>query len=338
MKRLVIAKAAVVAAVLAAGGLEARGQGQGSGAGSDARHWSAPKTPDGRPDLQGTWSYATLTPLERPTNLADKPSLTDVEAADFERRAEERRLASDSTRPSQGQVGGYNQFWYESGSSVVGDRRTSLIVDPSDGRMPPLTPEGRTRADAHRAQLARPAAGPEDRPAPERCLLGYNSGPPMAPGGYNQHVQIVQTRDYVVIHNEMVHDARIVPLDGRPHQPAHMRAWLGDSRGKWEGNTLVVHTTNFNGRNWNQFSGWNWASDEHMRVTERFTMVAADTLLYEFTVDDPTIWTRPWTASIPMSRTTNLIYEYACHEGNHGMAGILKGARMDEAIAAKKTR
>jgi hypothetical protein len=157
----------------------------------------------------------------------------------------------------------------------------------------------------------------------------------MVPGGYNQNVQIVQTGDHVVIHNEMVHDARIVPLDGRPHFPKHIRPWLGDSRGRWEGDTLVVETTNFTDKVWNQFNRWNWASDENMRLTERFTRVDPDTLLYEFTVDDPTTWTRPWTAAVRMARTDAQIFEYACHEANYGMVGILRGARADEKNAGE---
>jgi hypothetical protein len=223
--------------------------------------------------------------------------------------------------------------------SISPDRRTSLIVDPPDGRLPALTPEAQKRADAHKAQLARPATGPEDRDAAERCLVGFNTGPPLAPVGYNQNMQIVQTSDHVVIHTEMVHDARIVPLTAKPHLPSQLRPWLGDSRGRWEGETLVVHTRNFTDKVWNQFNGWNWASDEHMKLTERFTLVDAGTLLYEFTVDNPTTWTKPWSAAILLSRSTDQIYEYACHEANYGMVGILRGARGAEGVVldGKKT-
>jgi hypothetical protein len=290
---------------------------------------SVPRMSNGRPDLQGVYSFATATPLERPASLASAAVLTPEEAADFERQQLARRAESDGPR-RDGSVGGYNQFWYEFGTTVVSDRRTSLIVDPPDGRLPPLTPAGQRRADAHRAQLKRPAEGPEDRDASERCILGYNAGPPMVPAGYNQHVQIVQTPDNVAIHNEMVHNARIVPTDGRSHLPAHLRTWAGDSRGRWEGDTLVVETRNFNNQVWNQFSQWNWASDEQMHVVERFTRIDADTLRYEFTVADPTVWTKPWTAVVPLRQTTEPMYEYACHEGNYGMAGILRGARADE--------
>ena len=237
-----------------------------------------------------------------------------------------------------GQVGGYNQFWYEFGTKVVPDKRTSLIIDPPDGRLPPLTPEAQKRADAHRQRLLRSAEGPEDRDVSERCLMGYNAGPPMVPVGYNQNVQIVQTRDYVVIHNEMVHNARIVPLDGRPHLPEEVRPWSGDSRGHWEGNTLVVDTTGFTDKTWNQFSGWNWASDENLHLVERFTRVDAGTLLYEFTVDDPTTWTKPWTAAVPLRSTEDQMFEYACHEGNYGMMDILRGARAEEKAAEEAAK
>ena len=289
--------------------------------------WTPPVTPDGQPDLQGVWSYATLTPLQRPIKLVGKDVLTEAEATELERQAAAKRREADAPLPA-GQVGAYNQFWMDQGK-VVGDKRAFLIVDPADGRIPPLTPDAQKRADAHRDTLARLATGPEDRDASERCIMGYNAGPPMVPVGYNQNVQVFQTRDYVVLHNEMIHNSRIIPLDGRQHLSQHLRPWSGDSRGHWEGRTLVVQTTNFTDRIWNQFNGWNMASDENLQVVERFTRVDAQTLQYEFTVDDPTTWTRPWTARIPMSRSEG-IYEYACHEGNYGLPGILRGARAEE--------
>ena len=295
------------------------------------------RTADGRPDLQGIWNYASLTPLERPESMKGKEVLAEAEAADFVKQAAARREAADSAPRRAGDVGAYNQFWMDPGS-LSPDRRTSLIVDPPDGRLPALTPEAQKRMAAHKAQLAQPATGPEDRDAGERCLVGFNAGPPLVPVGYNQNMQIVQTRDHVVVHTEMVHDARIVPLTARSPLPSHLRPWLGDSRGRWEGDTLVIQTTNFSDRIWNQFNGWNWASDENMKVTERFTLVAADTLEYEFTVDDPTTWTKPWSASILLSRSKNQIYEYACHEANYGMAGILRGARGSEGGALDKTK
>jgi hypothetical protein len=328
---MAVAAGAIAVATLGWVPIAAQGRNGGEAAGAA----NIPRTADGRPDLQGVYSFATATPLQRPADLADKPFLTAAEAAEYTKQQAARREQADSNRPD-GSVGGYNQFWYEFGTAVVGDRRTSLITDPPDGRLPALTPEGQRRADANRARLRRPAEGPEDRDASERCILGYNAGPPMVPGGYNQNVQIVQTPDYLVIHNEMVHNARIVPLDSRPHLPGHVRPWSGDSRGRWEGDTLIVETRNFGDRNWNQFSGWNWSSDENLHLIERFSRIDADTVMYEFTVNDPTVWTKPWTAAVPLRNTGEQMYEYACHEGNYGMAGILRGARVDEQTAGQR--
>jgi hypothetical protein len=299
--------------------------------------WTPPRTPDGQPDLQGVWDYRTITPLERPIALGAKQFFTDEEAANFEKE-ENRRQNRDLIDPVKGGAqyppGGvvpYNEFWYDRGNTITGSRRTSLIVDPRDGRLPPRTPEGQRRADARVAaqradQLGRPQADSyEDRPLPERCILGFNSGPPMTPGAYNNNVQLFQHAGYVVILNEMVHDARLVPLDGRPH--GNIRQWLGDSRGHWEGDTLVVDTTNF-------YRGTSLAgSSANMHLVERFTRVDADTLLYEFTVDDPSTWTKPWTAQVPMKKSQDQIYEYACHEGNYAMLNMLTGARAQEKAA-----
>jgi hypothetical protein len=296
------------------------------------------KTPWGHPDLQGVWDFRTVTPMERPVELGDKAVLSAKEAAEFEQRAVASRNA-DEKRGSQAtarrQVNGtletedlslaYNDFWWDRGTKVVGTRRTSLIVDPPNGRFPALTEQGDKRLSAEDAVRERPSVGPEDRPVGERCILGFNSGPPMTPNAYNMNVQLLQTPDYVVILNEMVHNARIVPLDGRPH--GNIRQWVGDSRGRWDGGTLVVDTTNF-------YQGTSLrGSSANMRLTERFTRVGADMLLYEFTVDDPKTWTRPWTAQLPMSKTDLPMYEYACHEGNYGMTGILSGARALERVA-----
>jgi hypothetical protein len=275
--------------------------------------------------------------LERPVALGEKQFFTDAEAANFETE-ENRRQNRDLIDPAKGGAqyppGGvvpYNEFWYDRGNKVAGSRRTSLIVDPPDGRLPPLTPEGKKRTDARAAaqradQLGRPAADSyEDRPLSERCILGFNSGPPMTPGAYNNNVQIFQTTGHVTILNEMVHDVRFVPLDGRPH--GTMRQWRGDSRGHWEGNTLVVDTTNFYRET--SLAG----STANMHLIERFTRVDADTLLYEFTVDDPSTWTKPWTAQVPMKKTEDSIYEYDCHEGNQAMRNMLAGARAEEKAA-----
>jgi hypothetical protein len=205
----------------------------------------------------------------------------------------------------------------------VGTKRTSLIVDPPDGKIPPLTEEGRKRVEARAAMLRRPPTGPEDRNLWERCILG-TAGPPIVPGPYNNNFQLFQTRDYVVILNEMIHDARIIPLDGRPHVPAKVRQWMGDSRGRWEGNTLVVDTTNFTGKT--NFRG----AGEGLHLIERFTRMDAGTLLYEFTVADASAFTRTWSAALPMTKSDDLIYEYACHEGNYGMFNMLSAARAEE--------
>jgi hypothetical protein len=282
---------------------------------------------DRRPDLDGVWNFATLTPLERPSQYADKPVLTDAEAEVFEREALQRNDAD--RRPPAGSDAdvalAYNNAWYDRGSKVVGTRRTSIITDPPDGRIPALTAEGQRRATL-RADARRqhgPADGPEDRSLAERCLL-FGAGPPMLPGPYNNNVQIVQTRDYVVISNEMIHDARIVPLNAGPHLPGSVRRWQGDPRGHWDGDVLVVDTTNFSDRT--NLRG----SDEQLHLVERFRRVDANTLLYEFTVDDPTAFTKSWSGAIPMTRSTESIYEYACHEANYAMGGILRGARAQE--------
>jgi hypothetical protein len=283
-----------------------------------------PRTPDGKPDLQGIWDFRTLTPLERPNQFAGKETLSAEEVATLEQRNAETRV---DRAPRTGDPGTYNQFWFDFGTRVVDDKRTSLIVDPADGRLPPLTPEAEQRAAERAERLRRPADGPEDRPTWERCLLGFNSGPPIMPSGYNNNVQLIQTRDYVVILNEMVHDARVVPISSRPHSST--RRWLGESRGRWEGDTLVVETRNFTA-NGTGTIGLRVPPTDQLRLTERFTLRDPQTLVYQFTVDDPATWTRPWTAAVPMRKSDEQIYEYACHEGNLGMVGIMAGAREQE--------
>jgi hypothetical protein len=286
------------------------------------------RTADGQPDLQGVWNFSTITPLERTAEFAGREFLTDAEAKAFEQRTAEQTNRDNRGSSADSDLGGaYNEFWWDRGvhaARVHGKTRTSLIVDPPDGRIPALTSDGQARA-AVRADARRqhPADGPEDRSLGERCLL-FNAGPPMLSGPYNNYVQILQTRDHVVIVNEMIHDARIVPLDGRPHLPAGMRSWLGDSRGHWDGNTLVVETTNFTGKTNVRGSG------EGLRLVERFTRADAGTLLYEFSIDDPASFSKPWSAVLPMAKTDDRIFEYACHEGNYAMTGILRGARSGE--------
>jgi hypothetical protein len=302
-----------------------------------ASNWTVPRTADGQPDLQGVWDYRTITPLERPKELGTKEFFTAEEAAKFESE-ENQRQNRDLIDPEQGGLnyppGGvipYNEFWYDRGDKAAG-RRTSLIVDPPDGRLPAWTPAGQKLADQRAVerrddQLGRPHADTwEDRPLQERCIIGLNAGPPMTPGAYNNNVQLLQTPGHVVLLNEMVHSARIVPLDGRPH--GSIRQWKGDSRGRWEGDTLVVDTINF--KRETNLPG----SSASTHLIERFTRTGPNTLVYEFTVDDPTMWTRSWTAVVPMARSEEPIYEYACHEANYAMTGILAGARAAEKAAA----
>jgi hypothetical protein len=300
--------------------------------------WTVPRTADGQPDLQGVWDYRTITPLQRPRALGSKAFFTDdQDAANFERE-ENRRQNRDLIDPKVGGLnyppGGvvpYNEVWYDRGNKVVRTKRTSLIIDPPDGRFPAMTPEGQKRMELREAgrrntELGHPKADSwEDRPLGERCLMGSNAGPPMTPSAYNNNFQLFQNRDFVVIVNEMIHEARIIPMDGRPH--GHIRQWKGDSRGHWEGDTLVVDTTNF--KRETSLPG----STANMHLTERFTRADPDTLIYEFTVDDPTTWVRPWTAQLPMSKNDQPMYEYACHEGNYALPGILAGARADEKAA-----
>ena len=302
-----------------------------------------PRTPDGKPDLQGIWDFRTVTPMERPAEFANKPFLTEKEAADYERRITEQRNADsnrdESKKTSRGQVNGteitadvalaYNDFWWDRGTKVIGSRRTSLVIDPPDGKIPAMTPEARARVEKLEAARERPAEGPEDRSVGERCLLGFNAGPPFAPGGYNMNVQIVQTPKYVMLMNEMVHTARVIPMDSRPFP--NLPQWIGTSHGRWEGDTLVIETKGFKGET--SFRG----SSPNLHLIEKFTRSDNDTLVYQFTATDPSTWVRPWTVEIPLRRTDDQIFEYACHEANYGMTNLLKGARAVDGAAATKT-
>jgi hypothetical protein len=300
---------------------------------------AARRTPDGKPSLEGVYTFSTITPLERPAALAGKDTLTQEEAAAFE-TSENRRLNRDLFDPikgapsagypsrAEGGVLSYNEFWYERGNRLTLDKRTSLIVDPPDGRIP-LTDAARRKAGEERRRLYDGFADNyTDRSLADRCLLGFNAGPPLIPGAYNNNLQIVQTAREVLIFNEMVHTVRIIPTDGRPH--GTMRRWSGDSRGRWEGATLVVDTINFHRETSLQ------GSSADTRLVERFTRVDDHTIKYEFTVTDPHSYTRPWTAVVPLVSTEGPIFEYACHEGNYAMEGILKGARLREKDAASK--
>jgi len=281
------------------------------------------RTSWGHPDLEGVWSTATITPFERPVEMAGKAFLTEAEAAEFEQQTLARTNRDRRDGGADADVArAYNDFWWDSGTAVVPTRRTSLVIDPPDGRIPALTDAAQKRLDATAAarKLRGPADNPEDRNLWERCIT---RGVPtvMLPQVYNGNYQIVQTPTHVVILAEMIHDARIIPLDGRPHPPSHVREWMGDSVGHWEGDTLVVETTNFT----DKFSYR--GSSEHMRLVERFSRSAPDVLLYQVMIDDPKTFTKPWTVELPARRSSGLIYEYACHEGNYGLEGILTGAR-----------
>jgi hypothetical protein len=298
---------------------------------TSSKNWTAPRTADGHPDLQGTWTNATITPLERPKQFEGKATVGDAEAKVYEKAdADEFKKedgASDgpllSAFGSSG-VGGYNALFIDHGAELArvdGVKRTSLIVDPPDGKVPPLTPEARQRISAMMRSFNN-YESVKARPLSERCIVGFGStsGPPMLPVLYNNTYQIVQTPEYVMILVEMIHDARIIRINGT-HPPANVRQWFGDSIGHWEGDTLVVDTTNFNDKN--TFRG----SSESLHVVERFTRVGPGTILYRATLSDPTTFTKDWTLEYPFVATTGPIYEYACHEGNYAMTDILGGAR-----------
>jgi hypothetical protein len=280
--------------------------------------------------LEGIWSTATITPLERPRELGEKQFFTEQEVADYEKRVLVENNRDRRDGPKEADVSrAYNDFWWDRGTSIVATRRTSLIVDPSDGRIPAMTPEAQKAAVVRASALQRPAVGPEDRGVQERCIVGTNVGPPMLPSAYNNNFHIMQNAGFVTILSEMVHDVRTIPLDGRPHVPPNIRQWRGDSRGHWEGNTLVVDTTNFNDQVHVR------GSDQNLHVVERFTRVSPDVLLYEFRIEDPTAFTKPWAGEIPMTKTEGPIYEYACHEGNYGMEGLLRAARQQDNAGSK---
>jgi hypothetical protein len=302
-----------------------------------------PRTAWGKPDLEGIWDFRTITPLERPDNLAGKEFLTEEEAAKREKEVVDRNNSLDQRPAETAPVGGnvdrredgspgfYENYWLDGGTKWVSTRRTSLVIDPPDGKIPALTEAARRRAEERRAyQREHPADSWSDLGPANRCILGFNAGPPLTPGGYNQNMQVFQSRDYVALLTEMVHTARIVPLDGRPRLNATVRQWSGDSRGHWDGDTLVIETANFNPER-----GWRGSSKE-MTLVERLTRIDAETLEYRYTVTDPETWTSPWTASIPLRRSTLPLYEYACHEGNYSMGNILSGARAKDRAAAHK--
>ncbi len=264
--------------------------------------------------------------MERPANLAGKEFFTEQEAAAYEKEVVERNNKDRRDGSAESDVGrAYNDFWWDSGTKVVKTRRTSLVIDPKDGKIPAMVPAaGERQQERQAATRGHEFDGPENRPLPERCLILQGAGPPITPTAYNNNVQITQGDGYVALLIEMGHEARIIPTDGRPHLPPDVRLWKGDSRGHWEGDTLVVETTNFSNKN--SFRG----SSENMKLIERFRRADADTLIYQFTVEDPDTWARPWTVEIPVTKSQGRLFEYACHEGNYGMAGALAGARAEE--------
>jgi hypothetical protein len=290
-----------------------------------------PRTADGHPDLQGYWTNATVTPLERPKDLGNKAFFTPEEAAEY---AKKQLAVPEPTGKGTYADVHYNmaQFGLEkSQTKVAANIRTSLIVDPIDGRIPAVTPEARQRnAERTAKNKGHEFDSAQNRSLGERCILWPNEGPPMMPVGYNSNLQILQGSGYVAVLQEMIHDVRIIPTDGRPHLPSNIRQWMGDSRGHWEGDTLVVDTTNFTDQ-----TAFRGASD-NLHVVERFRRVDANTVLYSFMVDDPSTWTHSWSAEIPMTKIDGPIFEYACHEGNYGMANNLSGARAEEKQAAEK--
>jgi hypothetical protein len=282
-----------------------------------------------RPNFEGIWNSATATPLERPRDLKDKAFFTPEEAAQWERA-----YAKQTEEPPPGAkrtgTGTYNTVYREWGTSVVKTRRTSIITEPADGRIPALTPAA-AAVKQRKLDALRKFENPEDLGLQDQCLSFLTAGPPMLPYSYNSNYQIVQTPHAILIHAEMIHDARIIHMDGRPHAPSRVRSWLGDSIGRWEGNTLVIDTTNFNdGGGFYGDAGGNFGWDRNLHLIERLSFFDRDTLLYQFEVDNPTAFTQRWTGELTLARSNEPIYEYACHEGNYSLTNMLRGFRATE--------
>ena len=316
-----------------------------------AAQTTVPRTAWGHPDLQGTWDFRTITPLERPEDLAEQEFLTEEEAANLEQEAVDRNVSllnrparrtevTDSVdRGADGAPGFYNNFWLDTGTHTIGTRRTSLIIDPPNGRLPALTDNAKRRVEENRKhRLEHPADSWLDLDATDRCIMGVNSGPPIVPAAYNQNLQVLQNEDHVTLLTEMVHMVRVVPLNERPPLSDVIRQWAGDARGYWDGDTLVIETANFVADRWwtsaNPMGAL--ATSEKLKLVERLTRIDAETLEYEVTVHDPETWTRPWTASIQMRRSDAPMYEYACHEGNYSLPNMLAGERAAERAATAK--
>jgi hypothetical protein len=312
-----------------------------------AKNWTPPRAADGHADLSGSWANNTATPLERPKELEGRATLTEEELTALKKKAHDLfdgngdaafgdqvfqtvlanvKGTKSGFKSVDGETGDYSSVWTVQRDW---DRRTSLITDPPDGRMPALTPEGQKRREANGPFLSRRADQPEDRPLQERCIT---YGSPSLVAGYQSGYQIVQNSTSVVVATEMIHDARVIPLDGRPHLPSAVRQWLGDSRGHWEGDTLVVETSNYKPRSFMSISS------EKLHVVERWTRTGPENLKYEITINDPGTWTKPWSLMIPLRRSSDPLYEYACHEGNYGMAGILSGARAEEQASVTRSK
>lgn len=282
-----------------------------------------------RPNLEGIWNSATATPLERPAHLKDKAFFTPAEAEAFEREIARRNEEPPPTAARTG-TGTYNTVYREFGTSVVKTLRTSIITSPANGRIPALTPAA-ALTKRRRLEGLKKFENPEELGLQDQCLTFLTAGPPMLPYSYNSNYQIVQTGNAVVIHAEMIHEARIIHVDGRPHLPPSMRSFTGDSIGRWEGDTLVVDTTNFNdGGGFYGDAGGNFGWDRNLRVIERLRLLQPDTLLYQFEIDNPTAFTQPWTGELTMSRASGNIYEFACHEGNYALSNMLRGYRAAE--------
>ena len=294
---------------------------------SKSAAWTPSRTPDGQPDIQGVYTNATYTPFERPADLGDKEFYTKEEAAALAKKRDDELRAQPKDN-----IHYDDAIWQlEKDGKGVTTLRTSIITEPKNGRLPPMTEEGRRRAN-ERAAAAKVGAfdSAQRRSLSERCIIWTHEGPPIVPTGYNSHVQIVQGPGYVVLMHEMMRDPRIIPLDGRPHLSPAIRQLRGDSRGRWEGNTLVIETTNFT-----SLTAFRGASDAET-VIERLTPVDANTIRYEFTVEDPKTWTAPWKGEVPMQRSEDKLYEYACHEGNYGIRNILSAQRQQETAAGRK--
>src|SRR5690242_10453216 len=298
--------------------------------------WTAARTPDGHPDLQGVWTNNTVTPLQRPKGLAGKEFYTEAEVEALAKK-ENDRLAKNEEEGLPTEPGtaadvhyDFSEYALDRGQAkMVWNRRTSIITGP-EGTIPPLTPEARQRIAERRAKAkGHEFDGPESRPLGARCLARENVGPPLLPTAYNSNLQIVQGAGYVVIEAEMIHDARVIPTDGRPHLAKNVKQWMGDSVGHWEGNTLVIDTTNFTDLN-------PFEDAQNLHVVERLTRVDAETILYQFTVEDPGMWIKPWSGELPITKMQGQLYEYACHEANYGLVNTLRGARVAEEEAAKK--